>query len=96
MDLEKLITDANATIIDVRTPAEFAGGHVNGSINIPLQEVPYRVEEIKALSRPLIMCCASGNRSGQAEYFLRNQGVEGVCNGGSWLDVNYFANKQNA
>jgi phage shock protein E len=96
MDLEKLITDANATIIDVRTPAEFAGGHVNGSINIPLQEIPYRIEEIKALSRPLIMCCASGNRSGQAEYFLRNQGVEGVYNGGSWLDVNYFANKQNA
>ncbi|MFN8698708.1 MAG: rhodanese-like domain-containing protein [Flavobacteriales bacterium] len=96
MDLEKLITDANATLIDVRTPAEYAGGHVNGSINIPLQEVPYRVEEIKALSRPLIMCCASGNRSGQAEYFLRNQGLESVYNGGSWLDVNYFANKQNA
>ena len=36
------------TIIDVRTPAEFMGGHVAGSINIPLQEVQSRIQEIKA------------------------------------------------
>lgn len=37
----------NKTIIDVRTPMEFMGGHVTGSINIPLNEIPQRVEEIK-------------------------------------------------
>jgi len=94
MDLAQLITNANATIVDVRTPAEFAGGHVVGSINIPIQEVPNRVEEIKTLSRPLVLCCASGHRSGQAEYFLSKQGLEQVYNGGSWLDVNYFSQKQ--
>lgn len=76
------------TIIDVRTPAEFSGGHVAGSINIPLQEVPRRVEEIKALDQPIIFCCASGARSGQATAFFKNLGVN--CeNGGGWMDVNY-------
>lgn len=76
------------TIIDVRTPAEFMGGHVAGSINIPLQEIPRRVEEIKAMEQPIVLCCASGNRSGQATVYLKQQGVN--CeNGGSWMEVNY-------
>lgn len=76
------------TIVDVRTPAEFMGGHVAGSINIPLQEIQQRLTEIKALPQPIIFCCASGNRSGQATAFVKNYGVD--CeNGGSWMDVNY-------
>lgn len=80
-------------IIDVRTPAEFAGGHVAGSINIPLQEIPNRVEEIKSLGGTIILCCASGNRSGQATVYLRNLGVD-CNNGGSWLDVNFEMNNK--
>lgn len=76
------------TIIDVRTPAEFRGGHVAGSINIPLQEVVQKLDEIKAMKQPIVLCCASGGRSGQATHFLKSQGIN--CeNGGSWLDVNY-------
>ncbi len=76
------------TIIDVRTREEFSGGNVAGSINIPLQEIPSRVEEIKKMSQPLLLCCASGNRSGQALVFLRGHKID--CeNAGSWLDVNY-------
>lgn len=76
------------TIIDVRTPAEFQGGHVAGSINIPLQEVQSRLEEIKAMKQPIILCCASGARSGSAAAFLKNAGVD--CeNGGGWMEVNY-------
>jgi rhodanese-related sulfurtransferase len=75
------------TIVDVRTPGEFMGGHVAGSINIPLQEIQQRVEEIKSLQQPIILCCASGMRSGQASSFLRSKGIE--CeNGGGWMDVN--------
>jgi rhodanese-related sulfurtransferase len=37
----------------------------------------------------LIFCCASGNRSGQAVYYLQESGVENVCNGGGWMNVNY-------
>jgi rhodanese-related sulfurtransferase len=46
----------------------------------------------KKLQMPLILCCASGNRSGQAQHFLSQQGVE-CYNGGSWLDVNYYKSK---
>lgn len=75
------------TIVDVRTPAEFMGGHVKGSINFPLQELPDRVDEVKALPQPVLFCCASGNRSGQATNFMKSMGVE-CSNGGSWLNVN--------
>lgn len=75
------------TIVDVRTPGEFMGGHVEGSINIPLQEIQERLEEVKALPQPIILCCASGNRSGQATSFLKSHGID-CSNGGSWVDVN--------
>ncbi|MDZ4758545.1 MAG: rhodanese-like domain-containing protein [Bacteroidota bacterium] len=78
----------NITIVDVRTTAEFMGGNATGSINIPLQEIQQRIEEIKSLQQPIILCCASGNRSAQAASFLMSCGVE-CKNGGSWLDVNY-------
>jgi phage shock protein E len=75
-------------IIDVRTPAEFMGGNVAGSVNIPLQEIPNRIDEIRKMEGTIWLCCASGNRSGQATAFLRSNGIE--CeNAGSWLDVNY-------
>ncbi len=93
MNVEKIIKDNACTIIDVRTPGEFMGGSVSGSINIPLNEIPERVEEIKKLKQPLVLCCASGNRSGQAAYLLSQKGIE-CYNGGSWLDVN-FCQSQN-
>lgn len=71
------------TIIDVRTPGEFRMGNVSGSINIPLNEIHLRLEEIKQMPQPLVLCCASGNRSSQATTLLRSRGV--ACeNGGSW------------
>ncbi len=94
MNIEELIRENKATIVDVRTPGEFSGGHVAGSINIPLQEIQARLTEIKTMKSPLILCCASGGRSGQASYFLSQQGVE-CHNGGSWLDVNYYHSKVN-
>jgi rhodanese-related sulfurtransferase len=75
------------TIIDVRTPDEFRGGHVAGSYNIPMNEITLQLDKIKSLPQPIILCCASGNRSGQVMLFLKNHGVE--CeNGGSWTAVN--------
>src|SRR5690554_8135540 len=74
-------------IIDVRSEMEFMGLNVAGSINIPLQEVPNRLEEFKAMENP-IPCCASGNRSGQAVQFLKSHGIKRE-NGGGWMEVNY-------
>ena len=89
MQLEKLLHERNATIVDVRSPSEFMSGHVQGSINIPLQEITNRLDEIKKLKQPLVFCCASGNRSGQAVGYLSQQGIE-CFNGGSWVDVNAY------
>ena len=77
-----------ATIIDVRTPGEFMMGNVEGSINIPLNEVPSRVEEFKTIEGDIVLCCASGGRSGQATMFLKQNGLLNVCNGGGWQTVN--------
>lgn len=92
MTLEKIIKEANCTIVDVRSHEEFMGGHVANSINIPLQTIPERIDELKGLNAPLVLCCASGNRSGQAQYFLSQQGLD-CHNGGSWLNVNYYQSK---
>lgn len=89
IDLETLIKNEDATIVDVRTVPEFMGGAVVGSINIPLGEITERLEDIKSLKQPLILCCASGNRSGQAQRFLSQLGIE-CYNGGSWMDVNFL------
>lgn len=89
MNVEKIIKEKQGTIVDVRTIEEFRGGNVAGSINIPLQEIQQRMDELKSLKQPLVLCCASGGRSGQATMFLSQQGIE-CCNGGSWLDVNYY------
>lgn len=85
------IKGGEVTIIDVRTPAEFMGGNVAGSVNIPLNEVPHRLDEFKTMQN-IVLCCASGNRSGQATMFLKQNGIDCV-NGGSWLDVNYVISK---
>ena len=94
MNLENLIKENKGTIVDVRSYGEFMGGNVLGSINIPLDEIMQRIEELKILKAPLILCCASGNRSGQAQHFLSQHGIE-CYNGGSWLDVNYYKSNSN-
>lgn len=88
MNIRDLINNEKASIVDVRTPGEFMSGHVPNSINIPLNEVPDRVEEFKNLSRPIIVCCLSGGRSGQAAAFLKANGLDEVYNGGGWMEVN--------
>lgn len=85
--MNDIINHPNATIVDVRTEGEFAGGKVEGSVNIPLDQVPHRVEEFKSMSKPLVVCCLSGGRSGQAVEFLKAQGVEDIYNGGGWSQV---------
>ena len=75
-----------AVVLDVRTPGEYAGGHVPGSKNIPLQNLNGRLKEIQGWNKPVIACCASGMRSAQASRMLQQSGVEAM-NGGPWSNV---------
>jgi phage shock protein E len=83
MNIQELINDTATTIVDVRTEIEFEEGNVAGSINIPLHNIIEKVEELKAM-QPLVLCCLSGGRSGQATAFLHAQGCDDVHNGGGW------------
>ena len=74
-------------LIDVRTPNEFKAGSAPNAINIPLNEVADRLDELKGL-QPMVVFCAAGVRSQKAIDFLMANGVNKVENGGSWLDVN--------
>jgi len=83
----KSMIAAGAVIIDVRSSQEFQGGHVAGSKNIPLQTIGNKAQEIKKLGKPLVLCCASGMRSGQAEKMLQSKGIN-CKNAGGWKTVN--------
>jgi phage shock protein E len=76
-----------AVIIDVRTVGEFESGHIPDSKNIPLDTIPEAIDTIKSLNKPVIACCRSGMRSGQATSFLKQHGID-VINGGGWEDLN--------
>ncbi|MEU2283443.1 rhodanese-like domain-containing protein [Streptomyces sp. NPDC013178] len=65
------------TVIDVRTPGEYASGHLPGALNIPLDQVRRALPELRdaAERRDLLVVCASGARSGKACEFLAGQGI---------------------
>ena len=84
--MENLLKEG-AFLVDVRTPAEFAEGHVKGSTNIPLDQVPNQLAQFKGKEH-IIVFCRSGNRSGQAKMILEQNGFKNVTNGGTWMDIN--------
>lgn len=82
----KALVQNGAQIIDVRTPGEFQSGHVQGSVNIPLQNLSNNYSKIKK-GKPVITCCASGMRSASAQALLKSNGFSEVYNGGSWMGL---------
>ncbi|WP_456457701.1 rhodanese-like domain-containing protein [Reichenbachiella sp.] len=76
-----------AIIVDVRTPGEFMGGHVDGSENIPLGSISSQLSKLKAKGKPVVFCCASGMRSGSAASQARSAGIV-AYNGGGWMSLN--------
>ena len=78
VDYAELVKNG-AQIIDVRTPAEFNGGHVKGAKNVPLQSLSQNLGKINK-NKPVITCCASGARSAAAKSILQNSGFTEVYN----------------
>jgi rhodanese-related sulfurtransferase len=87
IDYKELIAKG-AVIVDVRSPAEYRTGSIRGSKNIPLNTITKKALEIKKWEKKVVLCCASGMRSGQATSILKNHGVE-AHNGGGWSSLQY-------
>ena len=83
---EVSVTDlpADAVVVDVREHDEWAAGHLDGAVHVPLSEVPGRLGELPE-GDPLYIMCRSGNRSGRAAAWLNAQGVESVNIAGGML-----------
>jgi hypothetical protein len=82
----KSLSNAGAIIIDVRTSAEFASGHIKGSKNIELQQLKNQLIKIPK-DKVIITCCASGMRSASAKSILLQNGFPEVHNGGGWMSL---------
>jgi len=80
--------DDNAVFVDVRTPSEFEEAHAPNAINIPLDQIVNRVDEIRAFQRSVVLYCGSGNRSEMATVLLKQKGMQNVVNGGGLDEVN--------
>jgi phage shock protein E len=72
-------------LIDVRTPEEFAEGHIAGAVNISLQTLTERLNEVPR-TLPVILYCRSGNRSNQAQQLLEQAGYTNVQDMGGIID----------
>lgn len=70
----KALVAGGARVVDVRTPQEFASGHVPGAINIPYEEIGKRASEIGPASTPVVIYCRTGRRSGIAVESLQKAG----------------------
>lgn len=79
----KQLMEEGAVIVDVRTPAEYQTGHIQGSKNIPLDQLKGKLSELKKSAKPVITVCRSGARSGMAKSILSASGIR-VYNGGPW------------
>lgn len=78
-DARQLVAEG-ALLLDVRTPEEFASGHIEGAVNIPVQELEGRMAELEPKDRAIVVYCRSGARSSQAESMLEGAGYGKVHN----------------
>jgi phage shock protein E len=77
-----------ALVVDVRTPEEYASGHLAEAINVPHDQVADRLGEFGAdKTRPIVVYCRSGRRSGIAREALSNAGFTNVINAGGYEEL---------
>ncbi|MCE7862552.1 MAG: rhodanese-like domain-containing protein [Bacteroidetes bacterium CHB5] len=81
------LVKSGAIILDVRTKGEYSGGHIKGSLNIPVDSLNSNTGRLSDKNKPIITCCASGMRSGAAKGILKSKGYTQVYNGGSWISL---------
>ena len=80
--LQQLLTKG-AQLIDVRSPMEFNQGALNGAINLPITSIQHNTDAIDQ-TKPVLLYCRSGQRSGMVKQFLITLGFDDVYNIGSY------------
>lgn len=77
------MTSPEPLLIDVRSPGEYAGGYLDGAVNLPLDQLQAGIGRVAPdLAAPIVLYCASGARSGMACMLLQQMGYRQVSNGG--------------
>jgi phage shock protein E len=88
MQYQQIVQLPDTLFVDVRTPMEFNMFHAEGSINIPMDQIPAQWKNIEGIGkRHIVFFCRSGNRSGQVIAYLKQLGIANIYNGGSVEDV---------
>lgn len=88
---KQLVEEENAVLLDVRTPEEHAEGNLDGSVNIPHDQIEAQLTEIEKLTggdkgHAIVLYCRSGGRAGQAKAALQAAGYTRVTNVGGMTD----------
>jgi rhodanese-related sulfurtransferase len=76
-DAHQLVADGGV-LLDVRSPQEFAALHLPKAVNIPVEQLGERLDEVRRFARPLVVYCASGMRSNRAAGILRSAEIQNV------------------
>lgn len=79
-EVAEKLKSARPLIVDVREQYEYAQGHIKGSKNIPLRQLPERITQFGSQDQEIIMVCASGSRSSSAANYLVKEGYTNICN----------------
>lgn len=84
--------EGGAVIVDVRTPEEYDGGHLERATNVPIQDFAQRIAEVDKLvagdkAKPVVVYCGSGGRASKAKAQLEAAGYTNVVNGGGYDDL---------
>lgn len=86
-NINEILKKEDVIVVDVRDTWEYEEEHVNNAVNIPLTEIPERIDEFRKLNGPVILYCRSGNRSGAAVHILKLAGITNIYNGGGISDM---------
>ncbi len=80
-NLHEMLSAGSPTVLDVRSAAEFATGHVPGAVNIPMEQVEMRLADVP--TGPLVLVCESGKRAEIVSGWLRDESRLTLLNGGT-------------
>lgn len=87
-EVSKMLAQPTVVLLDVRTPAEFAAGHLAGAQNLDFRAPDFAQQVAKLASqKTYVLYCASGNRSSQAAVIMQEKGFQKVTNAGAFKDL---------